>query len=105
MSIKSEKVLVIYKDYKEEKFPDILKDVQNLECNIYFVDDVVSIKEIRKDIPTIGRISDIRDRTIIIDCSKNFSSKEVEIERTNIESIKMWECPENVLVRRHVKSK
>lgn len=103
MIIYSVKALLINKDYEEEKDVKTGNTIQMMPGDIYFVNDVVCIKEIGKDIPIIGKISDIRDKTITIDCSKNFESKEIEIERENISSIRMWDCPENVLVRRHVK--
>ena len=103
MFVYSVKALLINKDYEEEKDPITGNTIQMLPGDIYFIDDVVSVKEIGKDIPIVGRISDIRDRTITIDCSKNFSSETIDIERVNIASIKMWDCPENVLVRRHIK--
>lgn len=103
MSINFAKVLVVPKDYKEDYNPEILKTVQSIPCDIYFMDDVVSIKRLCKDVPVIGRISDINENIILLDCSKNFKKDIKEIKRDEIESIRMWDCPENVLVRKHTK--
>lgn len=95
--------LMVPKGYEEEVDPERIKTIQLIPYDIYFVDDIVSIKILRKDVPAVGRISKIDRNVILLDCSRNFKLETKEIKRDEIESIKMWDCPENVLVRRHVK--
>lgn len=103
MIVNSVRALVVNTDYEEEKNPTTLNTVQSMNGNIYFVDDIVSVKVKHKDIPIVGRISDIDKNEITIDYSKKFMMETITVDKLDIQSIKMWECPENVLVRRHIK--